>query len=355
MIRAPFIEFTQPIGTFYLSKINALDLLEIVDITPRSESLEAVQRDENTRRINEIAEYCYDPDATFPTPIIVSVYENLSIDSDENVFIIPKMKIGQVLDGQHRLKGINKSGLANKFELPVVFMFNLIEEEKAYIFSIINSKQTKVSMSLIYDLFELSKSRSPQKTVHEIARSLNSVHDSAFHNRLKMLGKRTDGQTNATLSQGTFVKYLLTLISKNPVSDQIKLKNGFDLDRIESLPLRDYFIDNEDDVILKILDNLFKGLKNAFIELWNDPNNNILWKTTGFGAIVKSFNSIFEVGAKYNDLSEIFFTEFFKHFKNELEEKDIELTSEYFTSNEQQQSKLSQLIKSSAQTFEYNE
>lgn len=355
MIRTPYIEFSQPIGTFYLSKLNALDLLDIVDITPRSESLEAVQRDENTRRINEIAEYCSDPDATFPTPIIVSIYENISFESENNNFIIPKVKIGQVLDGQHRLKGINKSGLANKFELPVVFMFNLIEEEKAYVFSIINSKQTKVSMSLIYDLFELTKSRSPQKTIHEVARSLNTSKSSAFYNRLKMLGKKNEGQNNATLSQGTFVKSLLTLISKDPESDQIKLKNNVELDRINTLPLRDYFIDNEDGVIHKVLENLFNGVKNAFWDLWENPNNNILWKTTGFGAIVKSFNEIYSLGNQNNDLSEEFFTKFFSHFKSEIAKKDIELISEFFTSNEQQQTKLSLLIKECVTTFKYEE
>lgn len=355
MIKTAYIEFEQPIGTFYLSKLNALELLEIVDITPRSESLEAVQRDENTRRINEIAEYCSDPDATFPTPIIISVYENITFQSENNFFLIPKTKIGQVLDGQHRLKGINKSGLANKFELPVVFMFDLIEEEKAYVFSIINSKQTKVSMSLIYDLFSLTKNRSPQKTIHEVARTMNTMDDSAFSNRLKMLGKKSDGQDNATLSQGTFVKYLLTLISKDPESDQIKLKNNTELNRITTLPLRDYFIDNEDEVIIKVIKNLFNGVRNAFIEQWNNPTNNILWKTTGFGAIVKSFNDIYVIGDNNNDLSEDFFTKFFKHFKQYIEEKEIELTSAYFTSNEQQQTRLSLLIKESINTFTYEE
>lgn len=74
------------------------------------------------------------------------------------------------------------------FELLVVLIFDLTEEEKAYIFSIINSKQIKVSMNLIYDLFELSEKRSPQKTVHEMARALNQKEAFPFHNRLKMLG-----------------------------------------------------------------------------------------------------------------------------------------------------------------------
>lgn len=83
-----------------------------------------------------------------------------------------------------------KSKRAVDFNLPVVLMFNLTMEEKAYVFSIINSTQTKVSMSLIYDLFDLSKTRSFQKTAHEIARSLNKMNNSPFFNRLKMLGKK---------------------------------------------------------------------------------------------------------------------------------------------------------------------
>ena len=87
-------------------------------------------------------------------------------------------------------------------------MFDLTEEEKAYVFSIINSKQTKVSSSLIYDLFSLSQHRSPTKTAHEIARALNRNTESPFYKRLKMLGKKIEGEDKATLSQGTFVKYL---------------------------------------------------------------------------------------------------------------------------------------------------
>jgi DGQHR domain-containing protein len=356
MIVTPYIEFEQPIGTFYLSKLNALDLINVVDIIPRSASLEAVQRDENKSRINEISSYCSDPDATFPTPIIISVYNNINIFFNENHFEIPKgIKIGQVLDGQHRLRGIQQSGLASNFELPVVFMFDLIEEEKAYIFSIINSKQTKVSMSLIYDLFALSKSRSPQKTIHELARTLNSIEDSAFYNRLKMLGKKSKGQDFATLSQGTFVKYILTLISKNPEQDQIDLKNNVSLTDNPALPLRHYFINNEDEVIVKIINNLFNGVKNAFLEEWNNPKENILWKTTGFGAIIKSFNKIYALGEKHRDLSESFFTQFFTHFRESIGELGIALTSEYFTSNEQQQGNLSELLNTSMKSFVYKE
>ena len=201
MIQLKYIEIKQPIGTFYFSKINAKLLGEIVNVTPRSADHSAIQRDESKDRINEIAKYCSDPDATFPTPIIVSVYENADvIINNDTIEIGDNAIIGEVIDGQHRLKGILKSNLAELFELPLVLLFKLTEEEKAYVFSIINSKQTKVSMSLIYDLFALSRHRSPQKTAHEIARALNKSKESPFFNRLKMIGNKEERDSMITSS-----------------------------------------------------------------------------------------------------------------------------------------------------------
>lgn len=311
MISTPFIEIRQPIGSFYITNIKAVDLGIIVNVTPRSASPSAIQRDESSSRINEISKYCSDPDATFPTPIIISVYDDAEIKIQNNYFEIPKnsgKKIGEVIDGQHRLKGILKSDYADKFELPVVLIFNLTEEEKAYIFSIINSKQTKVSMSLIYDLFALSKHRSPQKTSHEIARALNKNTESPFYNRLKMLGKKEPNQELATLSQGTFVKHLIMLISKNPDLDFRLSKRREKLDSIVTLPLREYFLKGEDEIILKILLNVFSALKDVFPNEWEDPLGNILWKTTGYVAVIKSFNAMYDLGDKHNDLT-------YSHFK----------------------------------------
>jgi DGQHR domain-containing protein len=351
MIKTPYIEINQPIGSFYFTKFNASDLVKIVEVTPRSADPNAIQRDDSKSRISEIADYCSDPDATFPTPIIVSVNDNVLIEDIDNHFIIdPQEIIGEVIDGQHRLKGILQSDHIEKFELAVVLMFNLTEEEKAYVFSIINSKQTKVSMSLIYDLFALSKNRSPQKTAHEIARTLNKSNESPFHNRLKMLGKRNENQDLATLSQGTFVKYIMRLFSKKPDLDLLKLKRNETLENKSNLPLRDYFIQGEDQIILKILLNLFNALKEVFPQHWGNPYNNILWKTTGYGGIIKSFDSLYKLGDEKNDLSKTHFIKCFKAFESTLKNNGIELTSEYFPSNEQQQTKLSKLLIESLNT-----
>ena len=76
--------------------------------------------------MNKISKYCEDPDATFPTPIIVSVYSDVMVEDDGHVFRfnIPEgVRIGDVIDGQHRLMGIAKSGYSDRFKLPVAMMF----------------------------------------------------------------------------------------------------------------------------------------------------------------------------------------------------------------------------------------
>lgn len=348
MIEIPYIEISQPIGSFYITKVRADLLINLVNITPRDASNpDAIQREQSNKRIIEISKYCSDPDATFPTPIIISIYEDIKIIKNEYTFSFDDKsidKIGEVIDGQHRLKGIDKSNYSHRFDLPVVLMFNLTEEEKAYVFSIINSKQTKVSASLIYDLFALSEHRSPQKTAHEIARAMNNNPQSPFYNRLKMLGKKENNQEEAILSQGTFVKHLVELISKKPDEDYLNSKKEISFRENKDLPLREYFIKEQDEIILKILLNLFQSIKDSFIDYWEHPKENILWKTTGYVAVIKSFNYLYKIGDNKNDLSYDFFKEIFDNFKKYLETEKIYLTSEYFPSNAQQQNKLRDMI-----------
>ena len=76
----------------------------------------------------------------------------------------------EILDGQHRMAGIRESGDFD-YELPVIIMFSLREEQKGYVFSTINGNQAKVDRSLIYDLFDLNETPSPYKTCHHRCRT----------------------------------------------------------------------------------------------------------------------------------------------------------------------------------------
>ena len=344
MIKINYVEVEQPIGTFYLCSINALTLLKLVKSTPRSKSEDGVQRDLQEVRVKKISEYCSDPDAVFPTPIVVSIDRdaNVSIDEDNHQIIVTndEVEIGDVIDGQHRLWGIEKSASAVSFNLPVVLMFDLTLEEKAYIFSTINSNQVKVSPSLIFELFAVSSSRSPQKTVHELARVMNNTKDSPFYNRLKMLGKKTLDQNKATLSQGTFAKTILQLITLDAEADFRDLKLNRQLQVDSRCPFRDYFIEGQDDVIAKILLNCFNALKIVFPEEWQDPHSNVLWKTTGFRAIIYALNSLVRKGLRVKTLTSEFFEMCFVAFKKYLNERNLTLTSKHFPGGGEQSQRI---------------
>jgi DGQHR domain-containing protein len=347
-MKIAIIKIVQPIGTFYISALNAEIVCRITTVERReydndNNTSMGIQRAISTKRVNEIAKYTNDPDATFPTPIIISVNDIESNNLGEDFFEFDQNSIvGEIIDGQHRVEGLKKSNNRGEFTLPIILMFNLQEEDKAYVFSIINSKQTQVTKSLIYDLFSVSESRSPQKTCHELARLLNTDEESPFYRRLKMLGAKN--YQEASLSQGSFIRYLMPLISKKPDEDYVNIKLRKDLNDDLSIPLRYYFINNEDGVIYKILLNVFKALKDTFPNEWNNPDKYILSKTTGYGALIGALKILVKEGRENKDLTYEYFRNIFEDFKNRLEENNQKLTSEFFKSNEQEQNRLTKLI-----------
>lgn len=340
------LEIEQPIGTFYVGKIRS-DVLIGITKTVRREENEGIQRELSEKRARDISKYCEDPDATFPTPIILAVNGNDMETFSSNIPGIYEItfednrSFAEIIDGQHRIEGIK---LSKNFvtDLLVVLMFDLTEEEKAYVFSTINSTQTKVDKSLIYDLFDLSRSRSPYKTCHEIARILNSDNDSPFCGRLKMLGKKNGEGT--TLSQGTFVNYLCRLISRNPQEDTIDLKKGEKLKDDPKLIFRSYFLDERDDIILKVLKNYFNAVTEVFPEEWNNTSKYILAKTTGYGAFLKTLPHFYQKGIAAKKLSRDYFVQELSVVKTGLQNQGIELTSACIPTGEHGQSYLAKQI-----------
>lgn len=348
IIKLHMIEITQSVGTFYVGKISSSSLISISKTIRRNES-NGIQRELAQKRVKEIAKYCEDPDAAFPTPIILHIKGEDIISLDPvtgfcdlyELVIDDQQQFAEILDGQHRVEGI-KYANSFEFELMVVVMFDLTEEEKAYIFSTINSNQTKVDKSLIYDLFELSKTRSPHKTCHEIARIMNSDKNSPFYGKLKMLGKKSDKA--AILSQGTFVNYLCRLMSNKPQQDMIDLKNGIEIKDDERYVLRKYFKDKRDDIILKLLNNYFGAVSRIFPVEWENSKEYILSKTTGYGALLKAFPIFYKKGVQNKKLTQEYFEMEFRRVKTFLEKNNIRLTSEDIPSGEHGQKKLAEIF-----------
>ncbi len=349
------LEINQPIGSFYFGKINSSDLIKISKVIPRKNNI-GTQRELQEKRVKEIAKYCDDPDATFPTPIVLSMRSEDIEGIDESVIkgiyelkYSTKEKIAEILDGQHRIEGI-KATNGFETEMLVAIMFDLTEEEKAYVFSTINSNQKKVDKSLIYDLFGVSEERSPYKTCHEIARIMNSSEGSPFYNRLKMLGKKT-GEMEF-LSQGTFVTYMLRLITNTPQEDMINLKNGKTIKENDRFIFREYFAKENDNVILKILMNYFEAVSEVFHKEWNSGEY-ILTKTTGYGALIKALPSYYHKGIEEQDLSKDFFKSMFKKAKIIIDSENVKLTSYDIGSGEQAQNRLAYLFREAIERDDY--
>lgn len=317
------IPVKQPIGTFYISTVPAELLLRVVTIRQKTlddKDDDAVQRQLSSKRTNEIALYTTDPDATFPTPIIIACDENkVSIENGAITFEEDTL-IGEVIDGQHRIRGLEKADreTVQKFDLPVVFMLGLQPYEKAYVFSTINSKQTPVPKSLIYQLFGLSEHGSPYKTCHEVARALNASISGPFYQGLKMLGKRN--LPSEYLTQGSFVTNLLKRISKTPQADEIAVKKGEKLLDDETLPFRYYWINGRDEVIVKILENYFGAIRDAFPSEWNYPTADgyILRKTVGFVALLEAFDKVWVEAKREKKADREFFKEVAQQFRSNL-------------------------------------
>lgn len=146
------------------------------------------------------------------------------------------------------------------------------------------------------------------------------------------------------LSQGTFVSYLVKLISENPQEDMIQIKKGKIPKEDNRCPLREYFLGDRDDIILKLIRDYFNSVKTIFPDEWNNDKY-ILSKTTGYGAMLKVFKEIYLKGLNERKLDQEFFENYIRLGKKKLEQENVKLTSEFFPSNEQMQSKLANYFK----------
>ena len=351
------LKIRQPIGDLYVAKIKAKDLLKIsysdiraiADETYRNTYL-GIQRKLDPKREKEIAEYVQTFDATFPTSIVVYIDEN-NVEIKENnndtlqiTIINMSDKTAKIIDGQHRLAGLqvaidfleqNNSDLFNTgdqklqaikdFELSLTILIGMDIAEQANIFSKVNLTQTKVNKSLVYDLEEYSKIRSPYKSAHNIAIALNYNEKSPFYKKIKRLGYIDFGRE--TLTQQTFVESLTKLfLSPDPEKDRddmARYEKLSEIDYSDKFPFRKLFADNNDVTIAKILYNYFNAVKSKWPEAW-ESSKYLLSKNNGFRALMKYLRDIY-TEASSNNTTVPTVEIFFKYFES------FEIRSEEFT------------------------
>ena len=307
LIEFKCIEVKQPIGTFYIGAVDSNDLVRITYADRRTieqerrevEKYLGIERPLSESRVKEIEQYVNTVDATFPSSVILAVTsEDSEYDPATSTMKIKNEEnIAKIIDGQHRIAGLEEFKGEN-FQVNVTVFVDMDIEDQAMVFATINLKQTKVSKSLAYDLFEYAKSRSPQKTCHNIAKLLNNKERSPFRNKIKILGRAT-GKIEETLTQATFVESLIGYISENPMQDRDILKRGKSLKKtdakeLEKLIFRNMFIENKDEEIAKTLWNYFEAVNEKWKDAWSTTKTgNILNRSTGFRALMKFLRPVY--------------------------------------------------------------
>ncbi len=313
------IRLKQPMGEFFIASIPFKRLVEISYFDVRRmlkerevEEYLGIQRPLSKKRVEELGQYVNTVDASFPTAVILAVEERCAsyneetgeltlsndLDPDGDMQPILYRQIAKVLDGQHRIAGLEHFTGAD-FDVNVSIFVDIELEDQGYIFSVVNLAQTKVNRSLAYDLFELAKARSPQKTSHNIAVALDRHKDSPMYQRIKRLGTATEGRINEVLTQAGVVESILPLISISPILDRDILKRGKSLERPTSetlvkAPLRSLFVEGRDVEILDVVWNYFSAVRSRWPNAWNNTGQgSVLPRTNGFRALMRVFRPVY--------------------------------------------------------------
>jgi len=312
----PCIAMTQPIGTFYIGILRHTDLIEIsssdiihIDKDERDiETVSGLERPISRLRVKELREYVKNIDATFPTGVIVAISsDDARYDEPSKSMTLKKRPdVAKIIDGQHRIEGLRGFHGNERFDIGVTIFVDMDSEDQATVFSIINLKQVPVAKSITYELFEYAKSRSPQKTCHQIARRLNQANGSPFKDKIMILGVAHDKQME-TLTQAAFIKPLERLIvpPNQAMADRDALKRGKlipkptdDQVRAGRLVFRSWFLDGLDSNIAQTIVNYFAAVHRRWPSAWGLKTGGlILNRTTGYNALMRALPLIlFKLG-----------------------------------------------------------
>ena len=309
----PCLRASQPIGDMFIAsmpfeqlvKISYFDVRRVMQEQRDVERYLGIQRPLEDARVKSLSEYVNYKDASFPTSVILAIDEDYSsFDEATNTMTVSNCKVGEdrpsipirhiakVIDGQHRIAGL-KAYQGETFDVSVTLFVGADIADQAHVFATVNLEQTKVRKSLVYDLFALARTRSPQKTCHNIAVALDRDSESAFYKKIKRLGFATEGRTFEPITQATFVEALLPYISNEPKNDRDALLRGKPLQKtneenMHELIFRNLFIDEEDLKITEVVSNYFDAVRAKWPTAWEERGRRMMLnRTNGFRALMR--------------------------------------------------------------------
>ena len=206
---------------------------------------------------------------------IINEKYTLYVPFDKNMML--------VIDGQHRIRGIQESkpDIIKDYELLISLIIGYDRSIVAKLFYTINYTQKSVNKSLLYHLMtEFSNEIDKMSFLHGAVKIFNELEKSPFYKRIKMLGTtpkniQTEEKKKMTISQAFLIDYLISTIS-NEAKQSIHQ------------PILLYYYNNDLHIeIIRFLINYFSAVKTRLKTEWEDPENNILTKTVGIGALIR--------------------------------------------------------------------
>ncbi len=203
-------------NSFYTFMVRPDDLLKIAYVGHKAsrdtENLETYQRMLQPLRLKKIAKYINEG-GKFPTNIVLNIKRNrrnsLKFDVIEKVgdqalgklHLPPNYASAWIIDGQHRLYGYAYAREDGRFKmdrttLPVLAFEDLSSKTEMDLFIDINSKQVKVSTSLLVELYadlhweSVKPDEAYEALLSRIASRMNSKMTSPLHDRIIVSGKK---------------------------------------------------------------------------------------------------------------------------------------------------------------------
>lgn len=255
----------------YTFPMKVGDLLQIQYVAPRGVSTEqgAVQRILNKKRISQIKDFILAGNSFVNTFILNwTDTENLPKIKKETLNIPLQGRRAQILDGQHRVAGlqeaVNVKPEISETEVLVSLCIGLKTQDAAKIFLNINSEQKPVPKSLIYDLFGEAVDDREQaiNRVTDIISFLNNNEESPYFQFVKYPGSpRTSGMIDLAIMVNAMKSYF----EKDGAFDRLKLTE----------------IETQQKIIINFY-SVIKETYNKTNKIWDKKIENPFLKAAGF-------------------------------------------------------------------------
>lgn len=254
-------------------------------------------------KVNAIKKFIKQERGIFPTNIIISIESDKhdfktsgkSInDIQHGTLSLPRQyQSVNVIDGQHRLFAYDGLEEADKDLIYVVAFDKMNLEEQIKTFIDINEKQTKVSPSLLWDLYPsiLDPNEDVKPRISLLVKLLNESAESSLNGLIKY-----DSASYSKKEPKLTLESVCTAIKSEKVIEDVDSYMG--LLRIPN---------KNDNVTFSLLSLWFQVIQENADEHWNrkDKTLNLLRSNQGYGALLKVFSAVLKELHKQDILESI--------------------------------------------------